>query len=106
MTTLDRWTRLALRHWSWLRVAGLATFCILISRTWGALLVLSMCNLPATFSRTPDTRTARLSWRDELSKCADSLGPVVHIPINYVGTAEQLWPPLDLTPAQCRQLMK
>jgi hypothetical protein len=77
-----------------------------ISRTCTALLVLSLFNLPATFSRTPDTRTARLSWREELTKCATSTGPVVHIPINYVGTAEQLWPPLDLTPAQCRQLMK
>ncbi len=77
-----------------------------IRQTCGALLVLSMFNLPATFSRAPDTRTARLSWRDELTKCASSMSPVVHIPINYVGAAEQLWAPLDLTPAQCRQLTK
>ena len=55
-----------------------------IRQTCGALLVLSMFNLPATFSRAPDTRTARLSWRDELTKCASSMSPVVHIPINYV----------------------
>jgi len=69
------------------------------------LFFLSFANLSATFSRTQDTRTANLSWENELRKCAQSVDRTVQVPIYYVGSLV-MWPPLDLTPAQCHRFIR
>ena len=72
----------------------------------GALLLLSSLNLFVTFSRSSDTRTARLSWPNELQKCAQSVDPIFHVPIYFAGSSTTFWSPLDLTPAQCRRFLR
>jgi hypothetical protein len=66
------------------------------------LLLLSLFNLATTFSRSPETTTARLSWEAELRKCAQSEAAVVPVPIYFDGSIN-FWH-LNLTPAQCREL--
>jgi hypothetical protein len=70
----------------------------------GVLLLLSFLNLATTFSRSPQTTVAKLSWRTELVKCAASKAPVVHVPIYFDGSFN-FWS-LDLNPTRCRQLLR
>jgi hypothetical protein len=68
------------------------------------LLCLSLFNLATTFSRSADHTTARLSWEDELRQCGESPASVVPVPIYFDGSTKFFWI-LNLTPAQCRELM-
>jgi hypothetical protein len=91
--------------YSWTLLTLWKTSDLALLRTIGAaLLVFSLVNLTVTFSRTPDTRTARLSWAGELEKCAQSPEAVAHVPIYFVGSSE-FWS-LDLAPDWCRALKR
>jgi hypothetical protein len=68
----------------------------------GVLLCVSFFNLGNTFSRSPETTTARLSWEAELRKCAQSHDRVVRIPIYFDGSLT-FWS-LELSPSECRRL--
>lgn len=68
----------------------------------GVLLAFSFFNLANTFSRSPQTTTARLSWEVELRKCAQSDAPLVRIQIYFDGSLT-FWS-LDLGPSECRRL--
>jgi hypothetical protein len=76
-----------------------------LNATSATLLILSLLSLALTFSRTPDTTTARRSWPDELRKCAASTDQAVNVPIYFAG-ADLLWTPLVMTPAQCRTFIE
>jgi hypothetical protein len=89
------WTLLLLVRHSPLRPLVLAS---------AVLLCVSLLNLATTFSRSPESTTARLSWEAELRKCARSSAPLVPVPVYFDGSATALWR-LDLTPTQCRDLV-
>jgi hypothetical protein len=57
--------------------------------------------LPDTFSRTPNTTTAELSWGAQLQLCAASHQKTVQLPI-YIDGSNQFWT-LDVTRADCRR---
>lgn len=67
------------------------------------LLGVSLLNLATTFSRSPEHREARLSWREELRNCGRSPASVVPVPVYFDGSKKYFWS-IDLTPAQCRDL--
>jgi hypothetical protein len=69
----------------------------------GVLLCVSFFNLANTFSRSPQTTTARLSWKVELKKCAQSDARLVRIPV-YLDGSLTFWS-LDLSPSECRRLL-
>jgi hypothetical protein len=68
------------------------------------LLSVSFLNLATTFSRSPQTTTARLSWKGELEKCARSEASVVRVPVYFDGSSSFLWS-IDLSPSRCRGLL-
>jgi hypothetical protein len=71
----------------------------------GILLCLSFLGLAATFSRKSEERTAKLSWKAEVRKCAASTAPVAQIPIYFDGSTTLFWT-LDMNPAECRRLAR
>jgi hypothetical protein len=88
------WTLLLLLRYSPVRPLRLAA---------AILLCLSLLNLATTFSRSPEDTAVRLSWEEELRKCARSSASVVPVPVYFDGSTALFWS-LDLTPAQCREL--
>lgn len=69
----------------------------------GVLLCISFLGLATTFSRGTEATTARLSWEDEVRKCAASTAPIHQIPVYFDGSTKLFWT-LDLSPAECRRL--
>jgi hypothetical protein len=70
-----------------------------------ALLAVALLGLATTFSRTPDERTANLSWREEIRNCGASPAAVVPVPIYFDGSQNVFWN-LPLTPERCRELSR
>jgi hypothetical protein len=65
------------------------------------LVCVSLLNLGTMFSRSPTTREARLSWKYELERCAESMLATVQVPVYFDGSL--IFWHLELAPAQCRQ---
>jgi len=71
-----------------------------------ALLIVASFNLPSTFSRSKAETRGNLSWTSELNTCEAAPDEVlVGIPIYLDGSNGVHWT-LDLTPAQCRRLVR
>lgn len=61
--------------------------------------------LPSTFSRTPNTTQARISWANETRRCAASNRETTSLRVYLDGSNTTFWP-LTITPERCAALLR
>lgn len=61
--------------------------------------------LPSTFSRTPNTTEARISWENETRRCAEAIGDTTTMRVYLDGSKAGFWP-LKIAPERCAALLR